>query len=88
MKGYPRWISIKSGFQKYYFLSFKKLDNQYFLYSITEGNIEKLESLESLLYLYLKDGVSNKFGSSLKVFNRLKAKIRDILDPFPERKFY
>jgi len=88
MKGYPRWISIKSGFQKYYFLSFKKLDNQYFLYSITEGNIEKLESLESLLYLYLKDGVSNKFGSSLKVFNRLKAKIRDIMEPFPERKFY
>ena len=88
MKGYPRWISIKSGFQKYYFLSFKKLDNQYFLYSITEGNIEKLESLESLLYLYLKDGVSNKFGSSLKVFNRMKAKIRDIMEPFPERKFY
>ncbi len=88
MKGYPRWISIKSGFQKYYFLSFKKLDNQYFLYSITEGNIEKLESMESLLYLYLKDGVSSKFGSSLKVFNRMKAKIRDIMEPFPERKFY
>jgi len=88
MKGYPRWISIKSGFQKYYFLSFKKLDNQYFLYCITEGNIEKLESMESLLYLYLKDGVCNKFGSSLKIFNQMKNKIRDILEPFPERKFY
>jgi hypothetical protein len=88
MVGYPRWISIKSGFQKYYFLSFKKLENQFFLYCITEGNIEKLESLESFLYLYLKDGVSNKFGSSLKIYNKMKNKIRDIMEPFPERKFY
>jgi hypothetical protein len=88
MEGYPRWISIKSSFQKYYFLSFKKLENQFFLYCITEGNIEKLESLESLLYLYLKDGVSNKFVSSLKIYNKMKNKIRDIMEPFPERKFY
>ena len=88
MEGYPRWISIKSGFQKYYFLSFKKLENQFFLYCITEGNIEKLESLESLLYLYLKDGVSIKFVSSLKIYNKMKNKIRDIMEPFPERKFY
>jgi len=88
MKGYPRWISIKSGFQKYYFLSFKRLENQFFLYSITEGNIEKLDSLESFLYLYLKDGVANKFISSLKIFNEMKIKIRDIMEPFPERKFY
>lgn len=88
MKGYPRWISIKSGFQKYSFLSFKKLENDFFLYSITEGNIEKLESLESFLYLYLKDGLSEKFSSSLKIFNEMKNKIRDIMEPFPERKFY
>jgi hypothetical protein len=88
MKGYPRWISIKSGFQKYYFLSFKKLENQFFLYCITEGNVEKLESLESLMYLYLKEGVSKKFVSSLKPYNRMKNKIRDIMEPFPERKFY
>ena len=88
MKGYPRWISIKSGFQKYFFLSFKKLENQYFLYCITEGYIEKLESLESFLYLYLKDGVSSKFISSLKPYNQMKRKIRDHMELFPERKFY
>ncbi|NVM16709.1 MAG: hypothetical protein HWN80_03270 [Candidatus Lokiarchaeota archaeon] len=88
MKGYPRWISIKSGFQKYFFLSFKKLENQFFLYCITEGNIEKLKSLESFLYMHLKDGVSNKFISSLKIFNEMKVKIRDIMEIFPERKFY
>ncbi len=88
MKGYPRWISIKSGYQKYSFLSFKKLENDFFLYCITEGNIEKLESLESFLYLYLKDGLSEKFSSSLKIFNKMKNKIRDIMEPFPERKFY
>ena len=88
MKGYPRWISIKSGFQKYHFLSFKKLENQFFLYCITEGNIEKLESLESFLDMHLKDGISNKFTSSLKIFNEVKNKIRDIIETIPERKYY
>jgi len=88
MKGYPRWISIKSGFQKYHFLSFKKLKNQFFLYCITEGNIEKLESLESFLDMHLKDGISNKFTSSLKIFNETKSKIRDIIETIPERKYY
>ena len=88
MKGYPRWISIKSSFQKYYFLSFKKLENQFFLYCITEGNIEKLESLESFLSMHMIDGISNKFAGSLKIFNKIKNKIRDIMEPFPERKFY
>ena len=88
MKGYPRWISIKSGFQKYRFLSFKKLENNYFLYCISEGNIEKLESLESFLEMHLKEGVSNKFNSSLKIFNEIKIKIRDTIETIPERKFY
>jgi len=88
MKGYPRWISIKSGFQKYRFFSIKKLENQFYLYCITEGNIENLESLESFLYMYLKDGLSNKFASSLKSFNKMKNKIRDIIETIPERKFY
>ena len=88
MKGYPRWISIKSGFQKYRFLSFKKLENQFFLYSITEGNIEKLESLESFLYMHLKDGVSKKFKSSLKIYNEMKIRIRDTIETIPESKFY
>ena len=88
MKGYPRWISIKSGFQKYRFLSFKKLENRFFLYCITEGNIEKLESLESSLDLHLKDVVSNKFTSSLKIFNEMKNKIRTTIETIPERKHY
>jgi len=88
MKGYPRWISIKSGFQKYRFFSIKKLENQFYLYCITEGNIENLESLESFLYMYLKDGLSNKFASSLKSFNEMKNEIRDIIETIPERKFY
>ena len=88
MKGYPRWISIKSGFQKYRFFSIKKLENQFYLYTITEGNIENLESLESFLYMYLKDGVSNKFTSSLKIFNEIKNKIQGIIETIPERKFY
>ena len=88
MKGYPRWISIKSGFQKYRFLSIKKLENQFYLYCITEGNIENLESLESFLYMHLKDRVSKKFTSSLKIFNEIKDKIRDIIETIPERKFY
>jgi len=88
MKGYPRWISIKSGFQKYRFLSIKKLENNFYLYCFTEGNIENLESVESFLYMYLKDGITNKFTSSLKIFNEIKRKIRNIIETIPERKFY
>lgn len=88
MKGYPRWISIKAGFQKYLFLSIKKLENQYYLYCITEGNIENLKSLESFLYMHLKDGLSKKFNSSLKIFNEIKNKIREVIGTVPERKFY
>lgn len=88
MKGYPRWISIKSGFQKYRFLSFKKLENDFFLYCITEGNLEKLESLESFLYLYIKERITKKFTGSLRDYNEIKLKIKSIMEPFPERKFY
>jgi len=88
MIGYPRWISIKLGFQKYRFLSFKKLENQFFLYCITEGNLEKLESLETALNPYLEDGVSIKFIGSLKPFNEIKNKIRDFIGTISERKFY
>ncbi|MFX0073794.1 MAG: hypothetical protein ACFE96_00010 [Candidatus Hermodarchaeota archaeon] len=88
MKGYPRWISIRSGFQKYRFLSFKRLENNFFLYCITEGNLEKLETLESFLYLYMKEKVSKKFTGSLHDYNEIKTKIKSIMEPFPERKFY
>ena len=88
MKGYPRWISIKAGFQKYRYLSFKKLENQFFYYCITEGNIEKLESLESFLDGPIKKAVSQKFTGSLKIFNELKKKIRTLIEGIPGRKFY
>jgi hypothetical protein len=87
MKGYPRWISIKSGFQKYRYLSFKKLENQFFSYYITEGNIKKLESLELFFDIHLRNATSKKFTGSLKIYNELKNKIRDIIETIPERKF-
>ena len=87
MKGYPRWISIKSGFQKYRYLSFKKLENQFFSYYITEGNIKKLESLELFFDIHLRNATSKKFTGSLKIFNELKNNIRIMIETIPERKF-
>ena len=88
MKGYPRWISIKASYQKYRYLSFKKLANKFFLYCITEGNIEKLEPLELFLTIRLKEAVSNRFTGSLKVFNEIKVVIRSDVETIPDRKFY
>ena len=88
MKGYPRWISIKSSFQKYRYLSFQKLENQFFSYYITEGNIEKLNSLELFFNIHLKDAVSKKFTGSLKVFNELKKRIRKALKAILDRIFH
>ncbi|NVM38213.1 MAG: hypothetical protein HWN81_21645, partial [Candidatus Lokiarchaeota archaeon] len=45
----PRWIAVKLGFQKYRFLTFKKLENDYFLSMLSEGNLSKIEQVENLL---------------------------------------
>jgi len=88
MKGFPRWISIRAGYQKYRYLSFMKLPNKFFFYCVTEGNIEKLDSLESFFKPHLKTVTSKKFTGSLKIFNALKKRLRALVRAIPDRTFF
>jgi len=68
----PRWIAVKLGFQNYRFLTFTKLENEYILNMLSEGNIEKLEKVENLLQNIVKDTAQTKFHGDLRPFNKLK----------------
>jgi len=78
----PRWIAVKLGFQKYRFLTFKKLENDYFLSMISEGNLSKIEQVENLLEPKITLVTSMVFSGNLKPFNKLKI---DLEDDFSKR---
>ena len=69
----PRWIAVKLGFQNYRFLTFKKLDNEYYISLLFEGNLGILEKLETKIRPYFDHVTDNPFAGNLKPFNRLKA---------------
>ncbi|TFG18155.1 MAG: hypothetical protein EU531_01155 [Promethearchaeota archaeon] len=83
---YPRWIAVKLGFQHYRFLTFKKYQNDYFLSLLSEGNLRKLDKIESKVEPYLYHGIDKPFSGNLRPFNKLKATIKDMLNKFPEHK--
>lgn len=79
----PRWIAVKLGFQQYRFLTFKKLDNDYFLSMLSEGNLSKIEQVENLLEPKITQVTSTVFSGNLKPFNQLKI---DLEKSFSKRK--
>ncbi|MFW9942066.1 MAG: hypothetical protein ACFFFT_13570 [Candidatus Thorarchaeota archaeon] len=82
---FPRWISVKLGFQKYRFLSFKKYQNDYFLSLLSEGNLEKIEKVEKLLDSKVGEVTESSFSGNLKPFNELKGDLKNTLEK--RRKF-
>ncbi len=72
----PMWIAVKLGFQNYRFLTFTKLENEYILNMLSEGNIEKLEKVENLLQNIVKDTSQTKFHGDLRPFNKLKTDLK------------
>ncbi len=84
---YPRWISVKLGFQKYRFLTFRKYQNDYFLSCLSEGNLRKIENVEAQIEPILYHGISTPFSGNLRPFNRLKSTIKDLFKKVPKRKF-
>ena len=76
---YPRWIAVRLGFQNYRFLTFKKYKNDYFLYLLSEGNLEKLNKVEDYLDPFIEHVVDNPFSGTLKPFNRLKNTLADMI---------
>jgi len=76
---YPRWIAVRLGFQNYRFLTFKKYKNEFFLYLLSEGNLEKLNKVEAYLDPFIEHDVDTPFSGTLKPFNRLKSTIAELL---------
>lgn len=76
---FPRWISVKLGFQKYRFLTFKKYQNDYFLSLLSEGNLGKIEQVEKLLDPKVGKVTESTFSGNLKPFNELKVSLEEDL---------
>jgi hypothetical protein len=84
---YPRWIAVKLGFQQYRFLTFKKYKNNYFLSCLSEGNLKKVDNIETQLEPILYHGIDTPFSGNLRPFNKLKKTIKELVNQIPERKF-
>jgi len=84
---YPRWIAVKLGFQNYRFLTFKKYGNDYFLSCLTEGNLQKIKTLESQLNPLLTNNIDKPFTGNLRPFNKLKSQIKELIRSVKERQF-
>ena len=73
----PRWIAVKLGFQNYRFLTFKKFQNDFFLYFLSEGNLEKIGIIEEQLMPYISHVADKPFTGNLRPFNKLKMTLID-----------
>lgn len=82
---FPRWISVKLGFQKYRFLTFKKYQNDYFLSLLSEGNLGKIDQVEEIFEPKISKVTQSTFSGNLKPFNVLKLSLEE--DLAKRRKF-
>ena len=73
----PRWIAVKLGFQHYRFLTFKKFQNDFFLYFLSEGNLEKIKIIEDQLMPYINHVADKPFTGNLRPLNKLKMTLID-----------
>ncbi len=74
---FPSWIAVKLGYQNYRFLTFKNFRNDYFLYMLSEGNLEKKNIVEEQLKSYFKDLINIPFSGNLKPFNKIKISLKE-----------
>jgi len=84
---YPRWIAVKLGFQNYRFLTFKKYRNDYFLSCLTEGNLQKINKIETKIEPLLNNNIDTPFSGNLRPFNKLKSQIKELISIVIQRKF-
>lgn len=73
----PRWISAKIHDLEYRFLSFKKYPNDYCLYFLSEGNLEKINEIENQLDELILPVTKKKFDGNMGLFYELKEKFRE-----------
>lgn len=82
----PRWIAVKLGFQKYRFLTFKRYQNNYYLYMLSEGNLGKIEKAEGDLEPLISKVIDSPFSGNLRPFNSLKVSLNEMFQQ--KREFY
>ncbi|MBD3197948.1 MAG: hypothetical protein GF317_23055 [Candidatus Lokiarchaeota archaeon] len=76
----PQWIAVKLGFQNYRFLTFQEFSNNYFLYLLSEGNLEKLKIVENVLEPKIVDVTQKPFSGNLKPFNKLRKQLKNMFE--------
>jgi len=70
-----RSVIIDVGFQHSRFLTFRKYKNDYFLFCLYEGNLEKLGEIEDELKILLEPVIGVPFSGHSKKTDKLKAEI-------------
>lgn len=68
----PVYLSVRLGYEKYRYLLFEKLRNDYYLYMLAEGNIKKYQSVVEVLVEMTDSVIDNPFKGDLAPFSKLK----------------
>ncbi len=74
-QAFPKYLSVKLGYDKYRYLIFEKLENDYFFYFLVEGALNKFDSVIEIVRDMIGDVTSKPFKGDLKPFKELKKKI-------------
>lgn len=73
----PKYLTVKLGYEKYRYLIFEKLPNDYFIYMLAEGNLEKYDSVAEILKEMAEPYTRKPFRGDLRPFIELRKQITD-----------
>ena len=62
-----------------------KFKNDYFVYLLSEGNLEKLPYVETLIQPLIEQVIEKPFTGNLRPYNKLKTTLKDF---FKERRSF
>lgn len=71
----PKYLAVKLGYERYRYMIFDKLPNDYFIYMLAEGNLEKAKPIVAYLKELVAPITSTPFKGDLHPFLRLKDQI-------------
>jgi hypothetical protein len=73
----PKYLTVKLGYEKYRYLLFEKLNNDYFLYFLVEGNLDKYDSVADIVKEMAEPYTQKPFRGDLRPFIKLRKQIAD-----------
>ncbi|MHA1728185.1 MAG: hypothetical protein ACTSWY_05585 [Promethearchaeota archaeon] len=73
----PVYLSVKLGYDKFRYLLFERLKNNYYLYMLAEGNLNKYGTIMERVIEMVEPITKIPFKGDLKPFIKLKKKITD-----------